>query len=86
MLADTGHRVLEFFNADPAHFDVLFTANATAIIKLVADALSKHEAGFDYDFDYKCHTSSLRVGRLVKNSICLTSGKAVASWIESDSD
>ncbi|KAL2161455.1 hypothetical protein VTH06DRAFT_8017 [Thermothelomyces fergusii] len=31
-------RTLAFLGADPAHFDLVFTANATAAIKLVADA------------------------------------------------
>jgi len=29
---------LRFFGADPEHFDLIFTANATAAIKLVADS------------------------------------------------
>jgi molybdenum cofactor sulfurtransferase len=86
IVANTRHQVLEFFNADPAHFDVVFTANATAAIKLVADAFSGHEAGFDYYFHYKCHTSLLGVGQLADRSLCLNSNEAVASWIESDSE
>jgi len=41
----SGHQVdsireqaLRFFGADPEHFDLVFTANATAAIKLVAEA------------------------------------------------
>ncbi|TKA68106.1 hypothetical protein B0A49_08711 [Cryomyces minteri] len=39
-------RLLHFFHADPHDFDVIFVANATAGIKLVAEALREHEAGF----------------------------------------
>ncbi|SPQ18230.1 3dbc00f9-fe5c-4635-b5dc-305979b4254a [Thermothielavioides terrestris] len=38
-IEDIRLRVLRFFNADPAEFDLVFVANATAGIKLVADAL-----------------------------------------------
>jgi molybdenum cofactor sulfurtransferase len=31
-------QALRFFSADPEHFDLIFTANATAAIKLVAEA------------------------------------------------
>jgi molybdenum cofactor sulfurtransferase len=41
----SGHQVdlireqaLRFFGADPEHFDLVFTANTTAAIKLVAEA------------------------------------------------
>jgi molybdenum cofactor sulfurtransferase len=86
LIANTRRQVLEFFNADPAHFDVVFTANATAAIKLVADAFSGHEAGFDYYFHYKCHTSLLGVGQLAERSLCLDSNEAFASWIQRDSE
>lgn len=31
-------QTLAFFNADPEHFDLVFTANATASIKLIAES------------------------------------------------
>jgi len=86
LIANTRLQVLQFFDADPAHFDVVFTANATAAIKLVADAFSGHEAGFDYYFHYKCHTSLLGVGQLAERSLCLKSDEAVASWIQSNTE
>ncbi|OWY49401.1 PLP-dependent transferase [Alternaria alternata] len=86
LIANTRLRVLQSFDADPAHFDVVFTANATAAIKLVADAFSGHESGFDYYFHYKCHTSLLGVGQLAERSLCLQSNEAVASWIQSHTE
>ena len=86
LVANTRRKVLKFFNADPALFDVVFTANATAAIKLVADAFSGHEAGFDYYFHYKCHTSLVGVGQLAERSLCLYSNEKVASWIQSNSE
>jgi len=35
---DVRKQTLHFFNADPEHFDLVFTANATASIKLVAES------------------------------------------------
>src|SRR5438045_323628 len=41
-------RLLEFFNASPQFFDVVFVANATAGIKLVAEGFSGHKEAFQY--------------------------------------
>lgn len=35
---DVREKTLRFLGADPEHFDLVFTANATAAIKLVADS------------------------------------------------
>jgi molybdenum cofactor sulfurtransferase len=35
---DVREEALRFFGADPEQFDLIFTANATAAIKLVADS------------------------------------------------
>ncbi|KAI4707729.1 hypothetical protein J4E89_007357 [Alternaria sp. Ai002NY15] len=37
MVEQTRLAVLKMFNADPVHFDVVFTANATGAIKLVTE-------------------------------------------------
>jgi molybdenum cofactor sulfurtransferase len=34
MVDSIREKTLAFFNADPEHFDIVFTANATAAIKL----------------------------------------------------
>ncbi|KAJ5923469.1 hypothetical protein N7454_008714 [Penicillium verhagenii] len=51
-------RVLRFFNADPDEYDLVFVANATAAIKLVADSIrdSDHR-GFWYGYHVDAHTS-----------------------------
>ncbi|KAJ5550412.1 hypothetical protein N7461_005110 [Penicillium sp. DV-2018c] len=58
-------RMLRFFNADPAEFDLVFVANATAGIKLVADSLrdSDHR-GFWYGYHIDSHTSLVGVREL----------------------
>ncbi|KAJ6043943.1 uncharacterized protein N7446_002139 [Penicillium canescens] len=58
-------RVLRFFNADPDEFDLVFVANATAGIKLVADSLrdSDHR-GFWYGYHIDAHTSLVGVREL----------------------
>jgi molybdenum cofactor sulfurtransferase len=45
-IEDARLRLLRFFNAAPEHFDLVFTANATAGVKLVADAFREMEYGF----------------------------------------
>ena len=57
-------RTLRFFNASPDHFDLVFTANATAAIKLVADAFRDHDEGFWYGYHVESHTSLVGVREL----------------------
>jgi molybdenum cofactor sulfurtransferase len=45
---DVRLRALQFLNADPLDFDLVFVANATAGIKLVAEALRALPGGFQY--------------------------------------
>ena len=54
---DTRLEVLEFFNASPDQFEVVFTANATAAVKLVVDAFRDTEGGFWYGYHADSHTS-----------------------------
>jgi molybdenum cofactor sulfurtransferase len=60
-------RVLRFFNADPDEFDLVFVANATAGIKLVAESLrdSDHR-GFWYGYHIDAHTSLIGVRELAE--------------------
>jgi len=48
--------VLEFFNADPAEYDVIFTANASGALKLVGESYP-FEAGDRYLLTYDNHNS-----------------------------
>ena len=41
---------MSFFRADPKHFDIIFVANATAAIKLVAELFRDQESGFWYGY------------------------------------
>jgi molybdenum cofactor sulfurtransferase len=54
---DTRVQTLRFLNADPDLFDVIFVANATAAIKLVADAFRDYPEGFFYGYHVDSHTS-----------------------------
>ncbi|KAH8163517.1 hypothetical protein CIB48_g4710 [Xylaria polymorpha] len=75
------HRVLRFFDADPAEFDLVFVANATAGIKLVSDAFRGYPEGFDYYYHQASHTSLVGVRQEARNSLCL-SGEDVDRLIE----
>ncbi|OQE22350.1 hypothetical protein PENSTE_c010G05766 [Penicillium steckii] len=76
-------RVLRFFNADPDEFDLVFVANATAAIKLVAECLrdSDHR-GFWYGYHIDSHTSIVGVRELAElNFQCFQSDADVDQWI-----
>ncbi|KAH0426660.1 molybdenum cofactor sulfurase [Colletotrichum camelliae] len=77
-------RVLRMFHADPARFDVVFVANATAGIKLVAEALRGTPEGFDYVYHQWSHTSLVGVRQEAQNSMCLDS-EAMVNWLDNHS-
>ncbi|KAJ5646488.1 hypothetical protein N7490_002860 [Penicillium lividum] len=76
-------RVLRFFNADPEEYDLVFVANATAAIKLVADSIrdSDHR-GFWYGYHIDAHTSLVGVREVADlGHQCLQGDEKVDSWI-----
>ncbi|MCJ1292012.1 hypothetical protein MMC34_003562 [Xylographa carneopallida] len=77
-------RVLHLFNADPNEFDIVFVANATAGIKLVADAFREQPGGFWYGYHKDAHTSLVGVREVARlDSRCFESDEAVDSWLDS---
>ncbi|KAL2199277.1 pyridoxal phosphate-dependent transferase [Corynascus similis CBS 632.67] len=79
-IEDIRLRVLSFFNADPAEFDLVFVANATAGIKLIADALRAAPDGFDYAYHQASHTSLIGVREEARNSLCIDDDQ-VEEWL-----
>ncbi|KAL1870508.1 hypothetical protein Daus18300_005196 [Diaporthe australafricana] len=79
-IEDTRLRALQFVNADPAEFDLIFVANATAGIKLVTEALRAVPGGFDYAYHQSAHTSLVGVREEAQASICLDDA-AVEEWL-----
>lgn len=80
-IEDIRLRVLQFFNADPDEFDVVFVANATAGIKLVTEALRALPHGFDYVYHQHSHTSLVGVREEARKSVCLDDHE-VESWLQ----
>ncbi|KAF3941951.1 hypothetical protein ABW19_dt0206907 [Dactylella cylindrospora] len=76
-------RVLEFFHADPEHFDLVFVANATAGIKMVMDGFRDLEGGYWYGYHRDVHNSVVGVREHAKYSSCFTTDEEVESWISS---
>jgi molybdenum cofactor sulfurtransferase len=76
-------RVLRFFNADPDEFDLVFVANATAAIKLIADTFRDTDhRGFWYGYHVDAHTSLIGVRELADlNHQCFMSDADVDKWI-----
>lgn len=73
--------ILRYFNADPKLFDVIFVANATAGMKLVADGFSGSPNGFRYKYLRDAHTSLVGISGLAQESECLSEAQ-VAAWLE----
>ncbi|KAH8657501.1 pyridoxal phosphate-dependent transferase [Tricladium varicosporioides] len=79
---------LRFFGADPEHFDLIFTANATAAIKLVEEGLrdlaqaSSPSGTFWYGYHKDAHTSLVGVRELTFGAHhCFKSDDEVEQWL-----
>lgn len=73
-------RMLSFFRADPEHFDLIFVANATAAIKLVAEGV--RDQGFWYGYHADSHTSLIGLRELAPaGSRCFYSDAEVDEWL-----
>lgn len=82
LIDDTRLQVLRFFNASPDDYDVVFVANATAAIKLVADAFRDTNAGFWYGYHTDAHTSLVGIRELAdRGSRCFRDDAEVDEWI-----
>ena len=76
-------RVLQYFHADPEHFDLIFVANATAAVKLVMEAFTEHEQGFWYGYHKDSHTSLVGVRQTARaGQHCFTSDEEVEDWLD----
>ncbi|KAL1959707.1 hypothetical protein VTO42DRAFT_1293 [Malbranchea cinnamomea] len=81
---DSRLKALRFFNADPEHFDLVFVANATAGIKLVADAMRDSDCGFWYGYHMDSHTSLTGVRELAeRGKRYFVRDEEVTDWMES---
>ncbi|KAL8720580.1 MAG: hypothetical protein Q9225_002569 [Loekoesia sp. 1 TL-2023] len=74
------HRMLRFFRADPEHFDLIFVANATAAIKMVAEGVRDESLWVGYHGD--AHTSLVGLRQLANaGSRCFYSDAEVDEWL-----
>ena len=82
LVDDVRLKVLQFFNASPDFFDVIFVANATAGIKLVVEALREHAGGFWYGYHKDAHTSLVGARQsAAAGHHCFESDSAVEAWL-----
>ena len=73
-------QILQLFQASPKVFDVVFVANATAGIKLVADGFCASPHGFRYKYLRDVHTSLVGVCGLAQEHEFL-SEEEVDAWL-----
>jgi len=75
-------QLLQFFNASPDHFDIVFVANATAGIKLVTDAFRDQIGGFWYAYHRDAHTSLVGARETaMAGHHCFESDSEVEDWL-----
>ncbi|EMC91381.1 hypothetical protein BAUCODRAFT_39552 [Baudoinia panamericana UAMH 10762] len=75
-------KLLHLCNADPAYFDVVFTANATAAIKLVMEAFREQSEGFWYGYHVDSHTSLVGAREVAIAHHCFKSDAEVEAWVD----
>ncbi|KAM7184900.1 PLP-dependent transferase [Rhypophila sp. PSN 637] len=81
-------QALQFLGADPAHFDLVFVANSTAAIKLVADSFrdlaeKTRTKSFWYGYHRDAHTSLVGVRELTHGDHhCFATDSEVEAWLE----
>lgn len=81
-------KTLRFLGADPKHFDLVFVANATAGIKLVADAFrdlaeKTTTRSFWYGYHKESHTSLVGVREFASGDHhCFERDQDLSAWIE----
>jgi molybdenum cofactor sulfurtransferase len=73
--------LLKYVNADPEEFDLVFVANATAGIKLVAEAFRDYAHGFWLGYHSAAHTSLVGARELADMHHCFESDRQVEQWI-----
>jgi molybdenum cofactor sulfurtransferase len=91
MVDETRIKTLEFFGADPEHFDLVFVANATAAIKLVMDSFKdlgnasrtrEGDGGFRYFYHVDAHNSVVGVRETADNDYhCFRNDAEVDNWL-----
>ncbi|PKS05385.1 hypothetical protein jhhlp_008760 [Lomentospora prolificans] len=78
-------QALQFFNASPEDFDLIFVQNATAAIKLVVEVLQSHAAdsgGFWYGYHADSHTSLVGIREVAAAGFAYFSNdREVEDWI-----
>jgi molybdenum cofactor sulfurtransferase len=79
-------RLLDHFGANPEEFDLVFVTNATAGIKLVAEAFRDGPGGFWFGYHYESHTSIVGVRELAAAHRCYTSDEEVEQMTGSGRD
>jgi len=86
LVEETRLQLLRFFNADPTEYDLVFTANATAAIKLVMEAFRTQDGGFWYGYHVDSHTSLVGVRESAKEHTCFGSDCELERWIASSKE
>lgn len=81
---DVRLRLLNFFNASPSQYDLVFVANATSGIKLVLEGMRSNFDSFRYAYHQACHTSVIGLREEAVGSICF-SDHDVPSILEGES-
>ncbi|KAL9605174.1 MAG: hypothetical protein Q9219_000108 [cf. Caloplaca sp. 3 TL-2023] len=84
-IEDIRLRALRFFGADPTDFDLVFVANATAGIKLVAECFREQEGGFWYGYHRDAHTSLVGVRESAAEHRCFVGDEEVERYLQAQS-
>ncbi|KAL9005287.1 MAG: hypothetical protein Q9188_001913 [Gyalolechia gomerana] len=81
-IEDVRLRALRFLGANPDDFDLVFVANATAGMKLVAECFGEQRGGFWYGYHRDAHTSLVGVREYAAEHHCFMEDEEVKQWLQ----
>lgn len=79
-------QALEFVGAEPDVYDLVFTSNTTAAIKLVMEALREQDGGFIFGYHVDSHTSVVGVREAARDHRCLETVREVEEFLGGPSE
>ena len=74
---------LRFFHASPDDYDLVFTANATAAIKLVGELVRDSAADFRYGYHVESHTSLVGLREMTRDGgVCFSDEQSLKALLQ----
>ncbi|CDK27975.1 unnamed protein product [Kuraishia capsulata CBS 1993] len=85
LISSVRFKVLELFQADPMVFDLVFTLNSTAAMKMLQQGLSDTFGSYSYAYNSHSHTSAVGLREYSSDFCCFDDPEEVADQLSRES-